>query len=261
MEDFPTLEGESSMVLDGLAVGVDHLEAIIVFYLGVTHAYASWVRAGVDLKPGRVGNAVREAYLASEHVVVALDGDPPSRPQSPVLTIETQGRIVFVHRVRTFGVAVCFERDAPLGFARMAARQIVRTLEHDLPYAHTETAVVVLAQAKATVPGSSQAPGQLDFDGDEHAPDTSPPPRAVSASGVGDRVRAILRHLEENGPDPHLIRLRVALRSGLGLDAVDHPDHLSAESVLLVETAAEDILGIEHGKLTEVARQPGANVP
>ncbi len=247
MEDSPTMEAESAMVLDGLAGGVDHLEAIVVFFLSVSHAYASWVRAGVDLKPPRIATSMREAYVSAEQALFAIDGEPQIRTEAPNLTIETQGRLVFVHRVRTFGVAVCFERDAPLGFARMAARQLIRTLEHELPYPQDDAHVVVVTQAKPTSPSAPAAPPQLDFDPEGNGPDTHPPRHLV-----GDRVRHVIRHLEENAPDPHLIRLRVALRTGLGLEAIQNPDQLTPDALLLVESAAEDILGIDHGKLTEV---------
>ncbi len=246
MEDSPTMEAESAMVLDGLAVGVDHLEAIVVFFLSVSHAYASWVRAGVDLKPARIATAMRDAYVASEQALYAIDGEPQIRTETPNLIMETQGRLVFVHRVRNFGVAVCFERDAPLGFARMAARQLVRTLEHELPYPQDEANVVVVSAAKPTVPGAVLAPAQLNFDADDAGPDTHPPRHVV-----GDRVRHVLRHLEENAPDPHLVRIRVALRTGLGIEAIQNPESLTADALVLVESAAEDILGIDHGKLVE----------
>jgi len=247
IEDHPTMEAESAMVLDGLAVGVDHLEAIVVFFLSVSHAYASWVRPGVDLRPPRIATAMREAYVAAEQALVAIDGEPQIRTESPSLTLETQGRLVFVHRVRLFGVAVCFERDAPLGFARMASRQLVRTLEQELPYPQDDANVIVVSQNKPTMPGThTKTQPQLDFDPDA-GPDTHPPRHVV-----GDRVRQLLRHLEENAPDPHIVRLRVALRTGLGFEAIQNPDVLTPDALLLVESAAEDILGAAHGTLTEV---------
>lgn len=246
MEDHPTMEAESAMVLDGLAVGVDHLEAIVVFFLSASHAYASWIRPGVDLRPPRIANAMREAYVAAEQALHMVDGEPQIRTEPPSLTIETQDRLIFVHRVRTFGVAVCFERDAPLGFARMASKQLVRTLEHELPYPQDEHNVIVITQPKPTTPGAHvAAPAHMDFDAD--GPDTHPPRHIV-----GDRVRQVLRHLEENAPDPHIVRLRVALRTGLGLEAIQNPDTLTPDALLLVEGAAEDILGATHGTLTEV---------
>ncbi len=249
MEDSPTMEAESAMVLDGLALGVDHLEAIVVFFLSVSHAYASWVRPGVDLKPPRIATGMREVYAAAEQAFGILDGAPQIRAEPPTLTLETQGRLVFVHRVRAFGVAFCFERDAPLGYARMAARQLVKTLEHELPYPQDDSGVTVLSHAKPTAPGFVDAPPQLDFEGGDDGPDTHAPRHLV-----GDRVRQVVRHLEESCLDAHIVRTRLALRTGLGLDAIANPDQLTHDALLLVESAAEDILGAVHGAAAEVDR-------
>lgn len=272
MEDHPTMEAESAMVLDGLAVGVDYLEGIIVFLLSASHPYAQWVAPTSDLRPTRVAEAMRHSYLASEEAVRAVDGDLQVRTDHPSLMIESPGHLMMVHRVRTFGVAICFTREAPLGFARMAARQIVSTLEQDLPYPREEVPAPVKTHTpsqaprpvsvvpsvsarpspievipKPTTPGLVVSPPALDFE--EPAPDTTQP-----RSSIGDRVRAVVSHVEAIAPDPHIVRLRLALRTGLGLDALSTPDVLSNDALLLIETAAEDILGLDRGKLTEVAR-------
>lgn len=250
IEDAPTMEAESAMVLDGLAVGVDHLESIVVFLLSVAIPYASWVRPGSDLRPARVADGMRSVYLAAEDALRAFEGDVQVRHEHPALTLESSTHLILLHRVRTFGVACSFAREVPLGFARMAARQIVGTLEQDLPYPAEAPPVVQLPpHAKATVPGSLPAPAQLDFEAHEPAPDTTPP-----RSSIGDRVRTLVSHLEAVAIDPHVVRLRVALRTGLGLEALVYPDQLNSDALVLIETAAEDILGLERGKLTEVAR-------
>ncbi len=256
IEDPATMEAESAMVLDGLAVGVDHLEAIVVFLLSVSHPYASWVKNGSDARPPRIADGMRQAYVAAEESMRALDGDVQIRSEHPALTIESAGHLVIVHRVRNFGVAVCFTREAPLGFARVAARQIVATVGHELPYrdeppAPAPTVVVTPPQAVPTVPGDVVLvqPPQLEFEPGDAPPDTTPP-----RSLIGDRVRALLSHLEAVAPDPHIVRLRVALRTGLGIEALVYPDQLSSDALLLVEAAAEDILGLDRGKLTEVSR-------
>lgn len=273
MEDVPTLSSESAMPLDGLAVGVDFLESIVVFLLSAAHPYAEWVTAGSDLKPAMIAERMRKAYLAAEESTRAINGDSAARPDGLSVTIESAAHLIMVHRVRTFGVATLFSREAPLGFARMSARQIVATLDQELPYPQ-EQAVVAVPPPRATMPGSAPGgplggslggppggplggplggPGAADpeasVDFDEPAPDTTPP-----RSSIGDRVRSVVSHLEAIAPDPHIVRMRVALRTGLGLEALVHPDQLNNEALLLIETAAEDILGLERGKLTEVAR-------
>ncbi|MFO0554507.1 MAG: hypothetical protein U0271_39375 [Polyangiaceae bacterium] len=241
------MEAESAMVLDGLAVGVDYLEAIVIFLLSVSHPYASWTRPGSSLRPPRIADSMRGVYAAAEASLAAIDGDMVVRNEHPVFSLESEHHLVFLFRVRTFGVAICFAREAPLGFARLAARRIVETLSHELPYPHDDVPVVMVPPV-AGAPSTLLHPN-LDFDAGDLAPDTVPP-RSI----VGDRVRAIVSHLEVVAPDPHIVRLRLALRTGLGLEALAHPDHLSSEALSLVETAAEDILGLDRGRLAEVGR-------
>lgn len=278
MEDMPTMEAESAMVLDGLAVGVEYLEAIVVFLLSASHPYASWFASGVALKPSRVADSMRHAYLAAETALAGIEGDVQVRSEHPSMIVESAAHLVMIHRVRTFGVATCFAREAPLGFARMAARQIVATLEQELPYPsplgpQEETRITTptgMAARRSATPASPRAavvppaaetrsrnepsnPGipvvapALDFT-DDPAPDTAPP-----RSSIGDRVRAVVSHCEAIAQDAHIVRLRLALRTGLGLEAFVYPDELSNEALMLIETAAEDILGLERGKLTEVS--------
>lgn len=270
MEDMPTMEAESAMVLDGLAVGVDYLEAIVVFLLSASHPYASWFAPGVSLKPTRVADSMRHAYLAAETALAGIEGDVQVRTEHPSMIVESAAHLIMIHRVRTFGVATCFAREAPLGFARMAARQIIATLEQELPYPQEQTLVSPSGARRATpsspraavVPPAAEtrtrnepsSPGipaisapALDF-ADDAAPDTAPP-----RSSIGDRVRAVVSHCEAIAQDAHIVRLRLALRTGLGLEAFVYPDELSNEALMLIETAAEDILGLERGKLTEVA--------
>jgi hypothetical protein len=261
------MEAENAIVLDGIAVGVDHLQAVVVFLLVATHTYASWVRPGLGIRAPRIASAMRDAYLAAQVAADGLEPDNTSSRRPPVVvTLEEASHVVFVHRIRAFGIAIVFEREAPLGFARMAARDVVRTLDQELPYPQEESPVVTMPRSKsgvvpqppATVPGSMR-PGPFDPEPTERAGDTHPPPR----SGVGDRVRAVLSHLEDHAPDPHTTLLRVALRSGLGVEALRSPEHLSSDALLLIETAAEDILGLDRGKLalsgTESQRS-GSNV-
>lgn len=243
------MEAESAMVLDGLAVGVDYLDAIVVFLLSASHPYASWIRQGVELRPPRIADAMRSVYIAAEASVAAVEGDMIVRNEHPVFSIESEQHLVLVFRIRIFGVAICFSREAPLGFARLAARKIIATLEQELPYPSEQAAsVVVPPVTKIQVVGAPTA-SNLDFDASDAAPDTVPP-RSI----IGDRVRTIMSHLEVVAPDPHIVRLRVALRTGLGLEALAHPDHFTSDALSLVETAAEDILGLDHGKLAEIGR-------
>jgi len=76
-----------------------------------------------------------------------------------------------------------------------------------------------------------------------------PPARATP--GELSRIRGLLAHLEAHAPEPHVVRTRLALRAGISLFALDHPETLGPEAIVLIETAVQDILG--HGR-AELAR-------
>jgi hypothetical protein len=99
---------------------------------------------------------------------------------------------------------------------------------------------------------ASQSPAE-----DEPAPDTGrqsiPVTRDPSqeSSAPRDRARRILDELADRATDPHVVLVRVGLRTGLGLEPFMDPESLSAEAIVLLETAAEDILGLDRGALKE----------
>ena len=75
-----------------------------------------------------------------------------------------------------------------------------------------------------------------------------PPPPTES-----DRPARLLAYLEAHAPEPHVVRLRLALRAGLTLAALDRPESLAPEAIVLVETAVQDILGIDRAELRRIA--------
>lgn len=272
------MEAEHALALSGLAVGIDHLDAIVVFLLGTSHVFASYKREGVDLRVAQLADALTQVV----DVVAALDVTPAVPDLSPVATLESARHVVVMHRHRSFGVCVLFERGAPLGFARMTARQIVSRIAAELPPERQGVAVEIAparpipgpatpspvppppspAPARpssvpappSSVPGppTQSAPRRFEPEAaadalgktGEQVPDTQEP-----IAGAAERVRALIAHLEAHAADPHIVRLRLALRSGLGTDAFLRPEFLGADALQLVETAAEDILGLEHGQL------------
>jgi hypothetical protein len=64
---------------------------------------------------------------------------------------------------------------------------------------------------------------------------------------VKERPRAvrIVEFLEKYAPDPHAALQRVALRTGLELDALRRPEGLDAEAVEQLEDTVKDILGLD----------------
>ena len=49
-----------------------------------------------------------------------------------------------------------------------------------------------------------------------------------------------------------MARLRVALRAGLTPLALEHPEALGADAIVLIETAVQEILGVDRGELRGV---------
>lgn len=78
-----------------------------------------------------------------------------------------------------------------------------------------------------------------------------PPSPPVPASELQVAARRAVSFATANAPDPHVILVRLALRTGLGLDAIMHLDRLGSQGLALLETAIEDMFGIDRGRLRE----------
>lgn len=414
IEDSATLDGASAIPLDGVAVGVDHLEGMVVFMLSPEHTYARWSKPGTNVATSNLANVARDAYLAAATASARIDPiaheqrESAAKPVYPTLLIDDPDHLVIVHRVRSFGIAMVFEREAPIGLARAFAQKIVSTLEHELPYAAEAKPVVVRSAAPyietiapvtgpsvrgqskpptpatpapmpapiapasptraptppppsphgpteartlvsqvspvlpprperisippmplpdvrqadapeppplvsspplaasppaastppaaATVPPAivtsppaaiaappiittppviTAAPPEPGNDPYSNGPDTIARPRmaptaAEIAAVLGEepapnstsaRAKRILALVEAESIEPHLVRMRLALRTGLGLEPLSDVRNLNTEAVVLLETAAEDILGVDHDglvKLLERAVEAGA---
>lgn len=64
---------------------------------------------------------------------------------------------------------------------------------------------------------------------------------------VGHRPRGVrlVEFLHRYAPDPHAVKLRLALRTGIDADQLDAPENLTEEQVQKIEEAAKRILGLE----------------
>lgn len=349
------MEAENAIPLDGLAAGVDYLEALVVFLIAPAMTYASWVRPSTPLSAGAMGRAYAEALGAAANASRRIESATPGAapiPRSVSLTIEDDRHTAILHQVRAFGVAIVFERQSPLGLARAHSHRIVRTLEHELPYGDVSgirvqppPPVAVITPSPSMAPtvsvpalvppaplplqpqqtaseleergpdttdsiaeggrAGSRGPDaqrfgrQVDLDeppmsganpekpaivipvavaspivsradgssalpeGPERAPTwASEPPRAMpepppivsvapSSPAESTRARAlgIVRYVEGASPEPHIAVLRLALRSGLGLDRIRDLGALTTEQLMLLESAAEEMFGLERGQV------------
>lgn len=79
----------------------------------------------------------------------------------------------------------------------------------------------------------------------ETSPRMGAHPTVRASANEVERVQRVLAHLEKHAPEPHVARLRVALRAGLVPLALSHPETLGPNALVLIETAVEDILGVD----------------
>ena len=260
--------------LDGLAYGIDLLDAILVFHLGDARVHAAWVRPGAGLRPEEIVGALRDAYRACQLAARRLAGGADRRGErvDPLVSIELPQRVALLRRIRSHVVASLFDAAMPLGMARLVAARHAAALEPELPLAEDAGAVTLTpsfsAHASAPAPGPealvvpllaprfSDAP--LD-DALDRGPSTlafgatrrSLPPTRATDSEQG-RIRSLLATLEAHAPEPHVVRIRLALRAGISLFALDHPETLGPEAIVLIETAVEDILGLGRAELARI---------
>lgn len=218
--------------LSALAQQVDHLDALIVFHLGDARVHAAWVRDGAAFDASDIAPKLREAYRMSEAALRGMGWTMSAAVEAPAdaqLLVEAPGGCCLVRRVGDSAVALVFGPAAPLGMARLAASRMVERLSSEPIFGSAEPSDAPRAPL--------EAPAQT--------PTLSPFPLAPSASRSIDaeRVERLLVHLEEHAAEPHVARLRVALRAGLTPLALERPDELQPEVMVLIETAVEEVLG------------------
>jgi hypothetical protein len=264
---------EGPVALDGLAYGIDLLDALIVFHLGDAHVHALWVRPEGGVRPEDVVTTLRDAYRVGQFAGKRLMGaaSPRTEAPAPLLTLELPQRTALLRRLGTYVVACIFDAAMPLGMARLISSRLAAALEFELPRG-PDPAHDGAARARVVIPappGADAQPHQTIVQSsvrssarssDEGAPHTltfgsalprrshpPPPPREM------DRTSRLLAYLEAHAPEPHVVRHRLALRAGLTLVALDHPEALAPEAIVLIESAVQDILGIDRAELRRIA--------
>jgi hypothetical protein len=255
------------IALDGLAYGIDFLDALLVFHLGDGRVHAAWVRPDAGLRADEMVGTLRDAYRICQLAARRIAGGTDRRGErvDPVISIELPDRVALLRRIRSHVVVSLFETAMPLGMARMIAARLAAALEPELPLTDDAEAVPAAAAidvriAPFALSGSVAAPRvNATTNDDERGPSTmtfgnrrrSLPPARATPSEQG-RIRSLLAHLEAHAPEPHVVRTRLALRAGLGLVALEHPETLGPEAIVLIETAVEDILGQDRAELARI---------
>ena len=257
-------------LVEQLALSADGVEAIVAFHIADAKIHAAWIRPGSGYTAGAVTQSLREVYKTSQVHARRLDFLAPSPMLAdgaadladPLITLEMPGRVIVLRRVHSHIVAVSFDGTVPLGFVRYHAARITMTLRPELPQ-ETMTppsGVPAVSAPPPTVNVVSKPAPQDDAEPEEPARtlafptggavvvrSSRPPPRGTKAEI--DRATKLLAYLDAHAPDPHVVRLRVSLRAGIKPIALDHPESLGADAMVLLEAAAEDILGIDRAEL------------
>lgn len=263
---------EGPIALDGLVYGIDLLDALLVIHLGDAHLYASWVNPTAGMRVEDVVVTLRDLYRVGQFASRRLTGADARRADapSPLITFELPHRLAVLRRVRAYAVAAVFDGAMPLGMARLVAARLASSLEPELPLA-VEVAEPARPRPAVQVPpppadaprlapprddAHDRAPHTLNFgSGPRVAPVTGLPRRsnAPPRSPEVERVGRLIAYLEAHAPEPHVARTRLALRAGLTLAALANPEALGPEAVVLIETAVQDILGVDRAELRGVA--------
>ncbi len=256
-------------LVEQLAASVDGVEAIVAFHIADGKIRAAWIRPGSGYTASAVAQSLREVYKTGQVHARRLDFLSPSPMTDqggtdltdPLITLEMPGRAIVLRRVHSFVVAVSFDGTVPLGFVRFHAARISMTLRPELPQdSNTPPSGVPAVSAPPPTVQVVSAPRVDEAEHEEPARtlafpaggavvvrSSRPPPRGTKAEI--DRATKLLAYLDRHAPDPHVVRLRVSLRAGIKPLALDHPESLGADAMVLLETAAEDILGIDRAEL------------
>ncbi len=279
------MDAAGPVALDALAFGIDHLDGILVVHLADGRVHAAWIRADAGFSGADVAHAVRDAYRGCHLAMRLLDrGDVPAA--DPWVTLEGAGRVVLALRVKGALVCTLFDARMPLGMARLMATRIAAAVGPELPEMDVDLEALAPLRADAAPrpitappPLTEDAAGSVMRNPEERGTRTlsfpafgrtggsvpppppgatnnstirwspsRPPPGRVSLTEDG-HARKLLAFLEARAPEPHVARLRVALRAGLTPVALDHPEALGADAMILLETAVEEILGVDRAEL------------
>lgn len=279
-------ESPAGLALEGLAYGIEPLDAIFVLHAGSGQLYAGWVRPGAGVRAEDIAEGMFDAFRASQRAMRKLFSEPPrwgERVPDPDLfvTLEMPARTAMMRRTRAFAVGCLFDASMPLGMARLVTMRMAATLEPDLPVeASSVEAAAPAAEVQVPLPFQPFQPAEAergedgDREGDRaregseqrktlefpsigaaivHKSMMQPPVAARATPAEVDRVRRILALLESRAPEPHVIRLRIALRAGLTPLALSSPETLGPNTLVLIETAAEDVLGLDLSDLGSIA--------
>lgn len=74
---------------------------------------------------------------------------------------------------------------------------------------------------------------------------TSPDLASPATASPRTRAARLIEVLRQSAPDPHASLLRLSLRTGIAVDALERPEGLSESQVDAIATSVRDLLGRE----------------
>lgn len=236
--------------LDALVYGIDLLDAVLVIHLGDASIYAAWVRPDLGTPATDMAMSLRDSYRVTQLAARRIAPDPRDQKlgASPLVTMELPLRTAIVRRLRAYIVACLFDATAPLGMARLIASRLADVIEPELPLDADRARA---DQARAPIgAGLDHPPITLSFGrGRSQRPPPAPPRAAPSDQG---RPQLLLAYYDARAPHPHIARHRLALRAGVTPAALDAPDDLAPDALVLIEAAVEDLLGLDRAALRRI---------
>lgn len=233
------------IALDSFAVGIEPLDALVVVSLADGAVYGAWIREDAGYSADDVAGTMREAYRAGLQsarklaIFAAAAGDR-SQASEPIVTIETLAQTAILKRIRAYVVVCLFDASMPLGMGRLCAARLCAALSPELPL--TELERLTIPPGPAASGSGSRPPLGMRLSMPIKAPHASP--------AEIEHARKVIAYAEANLPDAHTVRLRLALRAHTSRLSLDHPETLASDAILRVETAAQEMMGIDRDQLS-----------
>lgn len=224
-----------------VAVGAPALHRVVVLTLRDCLLVKQWSRAEAgdpDAAAAHLGATFRSAIEALR--VLGTDATPLG------ITVETKDALVVVRALGDeAAVGFVFDRSAPMGLVRLQVEQLSEHLlnmmpglqaAQDLPQPAPASEAPSISSANATV----VMPSHTDLP-------AVPRPAPATEAPAPERPRAVrlLEFFRRYAPDPHASMLRLSLRTGISLEALERPEQLDDGQVEAVAASVSDILGQE----------------
>lgn len=249
-------------MLETLAERTSGVEVILVVRVEDGSVRGAWVREGTTIALSELARALRDTYRAGEVVTrLTEQGAAPGTLPAASMLVELSARLWHMRRAHAHLVTTLFDANCPLGMARFQADRLAYTLAAELlldpapavptsalpspalPTSALPSPVVPAPVAPAPRLSRPALPSQPAAAQTVAYAPAAPPPPSPSQRDDLERVASLLAYAEVHAVEPHVVKLRIALRAGLTPLALDNPLTLRPEAIVRIEAAVEEVLG------------------